>query len=138
MTSKKTSQTKKPFKDTPPAERYAGIIAEEFSSRFDLLFENIETIRSDVNQNIRDLEEKMMKGFANVDLRFIHVDQRFDKVEGRLDRVEGRLEKVEGEIEKVSQDLKETRNELSEKIDRVGNRMTLVESDLTRLKEAHP
>ena len=54
-----------------------------------------------------------MKDFGKVDLRFMGVNKRLDTLE---------------------KELKETRTELSEKIDKIGDRVTVLEKDVGDLK----
>ncbi len=115
-TSKKKSSPKK-IKDTPPAERYAGVIAEDFDSKFGLILENMATIENRSTHRLEAFQSVMMKEMAKVDMRFMAVDKRFDVIDKKFDAIDKRFDKVDSEIKQV-------RTELTEKIESVETRLT--------------
>ena len=112
-------------KDTPPAERYAGIIAEDFDSKLDLVLENMQTIKAELSRENADFKFEVMKGFAKVDLRFSAIDQKFDRINQKFDRMEKELK----------QEIQGVESRLGQKIDQLGERVTIVETDVEKLKE---
>ena len=151
---KSKSKTKKALKDTPPAERYAGVIAEDYDAKLDRILENMGTIENRLGRNLNSFKLEVMQGFAKVDLRFMAVDQRFDKVDQRFDKVEKELTNTRTELKaeiqgvkteletkiedvrtELKTDIKSVETRLSDKIDSFGNRLETVERKTHNLKQ---
>ncbi|MBL7684751.1 MAG: hypothetical protein JNK65_01815, partial [Deltaproteobacteria bacterium] len=63
--SKKTTKPiKNKIKDTPPAERYAGIIAEDFSSKLDTVIEGMKALDTKMERLNQETRRDMNEQFA--------------------------------------------------------------------------
>jgi uncharacterized protein YdcH (DUF465 family) len=97
-------------------QRHLEVILEDMNSKFDLVLEGHESLRSE----IRELSRKTDARFDLVDFKIDTLNQKIDGVEEKLTKkIDGVEQKLTNKIDGVAADLKATDERLCKKIDGV-------------------
>jgi chromosome segregation ATPase len=70
-------------------------------------------------KEIRELSERVEKGFAQVDQRFAQVDQRFEQIEQRFTRIDQRFARIDQRFAQADERLDGFRIDLEQFADRI-------------------
>ena len=92
----------------------------------------IDKLASMVADGFDGLENKINRGFADVNARFTQIDERFDRIEIKLENLERRIFSIENILTEYGRDIREMKNILTEH----GKDLKEIKAELIKLKES--